>query len=209
MKLIGISGKSGSGKTTVSEMLAKKLNCEVYHLDELNNEVQEWKKKVFLKRITIISSSESQGEDKAIINPNLKGKGKVISSKNIEKLYEQIKMLALKSIIRKKIANQSVKRAKYFIIEGTQLSVYVPLGSLDARVLIERPYELRERDVTLRDGISKQEFKEREEYDEIKIDLCKSFEYRITNGDSKEELEEQVRGIVDKIEQMNKMEIIH
>ena len=207
MKLIGISGKSGSGKTTVSEMLAKKLSCEVYHLDELNNEVQVWKKKVFLKRITIIPNSENQGEDKAIINPNLKGKGKVISSKNIEKLYEQIKMLALKSIIRKKIANQSMKRAKYFIIEGTQLSVYVPLESLDERILIERPYELRERDVTVRDRISKQEFKEREEYDEVKINLCKSFEHRIINGDNKEELEKQLKKIEDNIKQKNKKEI--
>lgn len=209
MKLIGISGKSGSGKTTVSEMLAKSLDCEVYHLDELNNEVQEWKKKVFLKRITVIPNTDNKGEEKVIINPNLRGKGKVISSKNIEKVYEQIKMLALKSIIRKKSVNQRMKGAKYFIIEGTQLSVYIPLESLDERILIERPYELRERDVTLRDGISKKEFKEREEYDQVKIDLCKSFEHRIINGDNREELEKQVREIEDKIKPINEKELIH
>lgn len=195
MILIGISGQSGSGKTLTSEMMAKRLNCEVYHLDDLQKEVEIWKRKSFLKRFTI-PYKDSDGEDKVIVNPKLKGKK--MSNKAVEDLYEQIKMAALKSIISKKIIKQKTSKAEYFIIEGTQLLVYVPMNLLDMRILIDREYELRQKDVVKRDNISEEDFRVREEYDKPKIDLCKSFEYKIENNGTKQELEKQIEVILDK-----------
>lgn len=195
MILIGISGESGSGKTLTSDIMAERLKCEVYHLDDLQKEVEVWKKKSFLKRFTIPSKGNN-GENKVIINPKLKGKN--MSTKTVENLYQQIKMAALKSIIMKKIIKQKSSKAKYFIIEGTQLAVYAPIDLLDVKILMNRQYELRERDVILRDGISEEDFKTREEYDKPKINLCKNFEYKIENNGTREQLEEQINTILNK-----------
>lgn len=195
MILIGISGESGSGKTLTSEIIAKRLNCEVYHLDDLQKEVEVWKRKSFLKRFTI-PYSDSEGDTRVIVNPKVKGKN--MSSKAVENLYEKIKLAALKSIIMKKIIKQKSSKAKYFIIEGTQLAVYAPMDLLDVKILMNRQYELRERDVLARDGISEEDFKAREEYDKPKINLCKNFEYKIENNGTREQLEEQINIILNR-----------
>ena len=39
MKVIGITGKSGSGKTTFSLLLAKRLNCKHIDIDKIGHEV--------------------------------------------------------------------------------------------------------------------------------------------------------------------------
>ena len=36
MKIIGVTGKSGSGKTTFAKELAKKLNCEYVDIDKVS-----------------------------------------------------------------------------------------------------------------------------------------------------------------------------
>ena len=195
MILIGISGESGSGKTLTSEIISKKLNCEVYHLDDLQKEVEVWKRKSFLKRFTI-PYSDTNGENEVIVNPKVKGQN--MSNKAVENLYEKIKMAALKSIIMKKIIKQKSSKAKYFVIEGTQLAVYVPIDLLDVKILMGRQYELRDRDVILRDGISEEDFRKREEYDKPKINLCKNFEYKIENNGTTEQLEEQINNILNK-----------
>jgi len=38
MKIIGITGKSGSGKTTFASLLAKKLNCEHIDIDKIGHQ---------------------------------------------------------------------------------------------------------------------------------------------------------------------------
>ena len=40
MKLIGITGKAGSGKTTFSNMLAVYPNIEVIHIDDILNKIK-------------------------------------------------------------------------------------------------------------------------------------------------------------------------
>ena len=195
MILIGISGESGSGKTLTSEIIGKSLSCEVYHLDDLQKEVEIWKRKSFLKKFIVVST-DTAGESRVVVNPKLKGKN--ISIKAVENLYEQVKMSALKSIIKKKIVAQKKAKAKYFVIEGTQLPVYVPISLLDVKILMNRQYSLRERDVLVRDGISEEDFRERENYDKPKINLCKNFEHKIENNGTIEQLEEQINIILNR-----------
>ena len=73
MILIGISGESGSGKTLTSEIIGKSLSCEVYHLDDLQKEVEIWKRKSFLKKFIVVST-DTAGESRVVVNPKLKGK---------------------------------------------------------------------------------------------------------------------------------------
>ena len=89
-------------------------------------------------------------------------------------------------------------KAEYFVIEGTQLPVYVPINLLDVKILMDRQYKLRQRDVLARDGISEEAFRAREEYDKPKINLCKNFEYKIENNGTIEQLEGKVKEIIDK-----------
>lgn len=195
MILIGICGESGSGKTLTSEIIARKLNCQVYHLDDLQKEVEVWKRRSFLKKFTV-PTNDTNGDVRVVIDPRLKGKR--MSSKAVENLYEKVKMSALKSIIMKRILKQRVSNAKYFIIEGTQLPVYVPLNMLDIKILMSRDYFFRERDVLKRDNISEEEFREREEYDKPKIKLCKGFKNVINNNGTKGELEANIQNILNR-----------
>lgn len=195
MVLIGICGESGSGKTLTSEIIAKKLNCQVYHLDDLQKEVEVWKRKSFIKKFTV-PTNDSNGDVRVVIDPKFKGKR--MSSKAVENLYEKIKMSALKSIIMKRILKQRMSNEKYFIIEGTQLPIYVPLNMLDIKILMSREFSLREKDVVKRDNISEEEFRAREEYDKPKIRLCKGFKNVINNNGTKEELEVKIQNILNR-----------
>lgn len=182
MILIGISGKSGAGKTSASNVLAKELECNVYHLDDLQKEVEKWKKNSYLKKFTV-ASKDSNGDEKIFVNPKLKGQ--TLNNKQVDDMYEKIKTLALKEFIKRKINKENRKGAMYFIIEGTQLSTYLNLKNTQIKILIKRPYNLRRRDIMLRDGITKKEFEQREKYDNPKIARCNDFDYVIKNNETR------------------------
>ncbi|MBE5819733.1 MAG: dephospho-CoA kinase [Clostridiales bacterium] len=195
MILIGICGESGSGKTLTSEIIARKLNCQVYHLDNLQKEVEVWKRKSFVKKFTV-PTNDSNGDEIVVIDPKFKGKR--MSSKAVENLYEKVKMSALKSIIMKRILKQRMSKAKYFIIEGTQLPVYISLNMLDIKILMNREFSLRQKDVIKRDNISEEEFEAREEYDKPKIQLCKGFKNVINNNGTKDDLEAKIEDVLNR-----------
>ena len=64
MKLIGITGKTGAGKTTMSNMLAEHEDVGVIHVDELVDELK-------IKYFKFLMKKDAQGR-KAKIDPNLK-----------------------------------------------------------------------------------------------------------------------------------------
>ena len=75
MKLIGIMGNAGSGKTTFTEHLDKRKNVGVIHVDNLVGNIKRKYFKLFLQK------KENNTTPTTKANPKLKSDGKIFSIK--------------------------------------------------------------------------------------------------------------------------------
>ena len=64
MKLIGITGKAGAGKTTISNIIAQNNNVGVIHVDDVLKDVK-------LKYLKLFMDTDNKGE-KTKVNGKLK-----------------------------------------------------------------------------------------------------------------------------------------
>ena len=81
MKLIGVMGIGGSGKTTFTEQLDKRENVGVIHVDNLVGEMKRKYFKIFLQ------SQENNTTESTKNNPKLKsGFKKLFYKNNLKKL---------------------------------------------------------------------------------------------------------------------------
>lgn len=99
MKVIGITGTSGVGKTTVCEILNKKFNAFIIDADEVARELSK-KGNIYLQAI-----AEHFGEDILDINGNLKRKELASLIYN-----DKVKREALNSITFKFVVEEIKKR---------------------------------------------------------------------------------------------------
>ena len=76
MKLIGVMGNSGSGKTTFTEYLGTKPSVGVIHVDQLTGEV---KKKYFRP---FLQGADKNTTEATKTNPKLRPEAKAIFYKN-------------------------------------------------------------------------------------------------------------------------------
>ena len=153
MKIIGLTGGIGSGKTTVSEMF-KELGIPVYIADieakKLTNTSETLKKEI----IQILGEGAyNHGE---------------INKKYVADLIFNDKDLLIKinKVIHPKVADHfkkwcAIQNAPYIIKEAAILFENNGYKSCDLTVLITAPLEIRIKRVLKRDSISKKEILDR------------------------------------------------
>ncbi len=78
MKLIGITGKTGSGKTTLSNMIAINENVGVIHVDEIRGKLQNVMQKYDKKDIRRQNFKEYKCSIKEISYDKVKGEKREI-----------------------------------------------------------------------------------------------------------------------------------
>lgn len=169
--IIGITGKSGSGKTTITNLLQEKRDYEVIHVDDLTHtilELEEVKEKLIsFYGISILNESGQIDRKKLGI----------ILFSDPSKMEEY--NLFIWNFIEKYIDSIIKNSNKDIIIDWMQLPLTKYFHNSDFRILVEALQSTRKKRVQERDCISEDYFFKREnngvEYSR------KNFDYVIMN----------------------------
>lgn len=156
MKLIGVTGKSGAGKTTFSELFSKKDNAGVIHINDLIAEVKR-------KYLTmLLQPEENNTTEETKKNPKLQAKVK--KAFYINKLNFKITLFIRNILLEKKLENRirELKLAgkKIILIDDMYLESNKKLFSkLDRVYAIERDFVTRRQCLKSRDDLEDEDVK--------------------------------------------------
>lgn len=166
--LIGICGKSGSGKSSIAKQLVNNHE-NVVHLDIDKIAHKSHQDKIVKKRLV-----ETYGED--ILTNNLidrKKLGKIVfSSKEEMKKLEKISWDFMENEIDEFI---SQNKDRIIILDYILLPLTKYLNMCDIKILLDIPYEIRRERVLARDNITEESFLLRDsssiEYNKEEFDI--------------------------------------
>ena len=136
MKLIGITGK-----TTLSDMIGKNPDVGVIHVDELFEKVKK-------EKLSGMMECDTKGKPVAV-KKNIR---KILyGNKYIFLMYTRIKGIILSKKINNKIEEFQNMGKSIVLIESVHLRYFPIFKKLDKKVLVQRPYIIRQKSVLLRD----------------------------------------------------------
>lgn len=156
MKLIGVMGNGGSGKTTFANYLDNKTNVGVIHVDELVGEVKKKYFKPFLQ------PRENNTTETTKANPKLNVKVKEFFYRN---KFAFKFLMAVRSNLVKKELNQRINefkmdRKKVIIIDDWALTTHKELlPKLNKIYVLQRSFLDRRRGLEERDELTKKELR--------------------------------------------------
>ena len=146
MKLIGITGKAGAGKTTFSDYLAQNSkDIGIIHVDDLIKELK-------LKYFKFLMKKDNKGE-KVKVDSRLKKflyKNKIIFS-----AFMKFRAKLISPSLKRRIKELSDKRI--ILIDDIFIKYHKLYKDLDKIYVLERAYSNRREALIQRDGISKEE----------------------------------------------------
>ena len=147
MKLVGITGKAGSGKTTFSDILAQKSGIGVIHIDDILKDIK-------LKYFKPLMKQDKQGE-KTKVDSRLKTI--LYSNKILFELFMRFRAKLIQKPLEKEIQGLLDKQKRVIIIDDIFLQYQKCYSELSEIFLMERPFIDRREAVEQRDEISKEE----------------------------------------------------
>lgn len=153
--LISVTGKSGTGKSTFSKMLAKFLNAEIFELDKISHlslkddKIKEELLLVFGNTI-FDESGEIKRKELGKLAFNDGAKLKILNKLSQDFMENHTQML---------IENSA---HKYIILEYALLSQMKFFSESDYKILMKSSDEIRKNRVLIRDNISKEYLENRE-----------------------------------------------
>lgn len=184
MKIIGITGKSGSGKTTIASMIAKKINGIHLDIDKIGHEA--------LQQEDVIKVLCDQFGTK-ILNSNKVDRKKlgniVFAKKEKMKQLEDITWNYMKN----RLDNILSRNEKYIILDWALLPQTSYWNKCDFKILVESDYNKRKDKVIERDNISEEYFNKR---DSASVDYSKfEFDYILKNDYNLQTLEKTLENL--------------
>lgn len=156
MKIIGIMGNSGSGKTTFSNSLSSKKSVGIIHVDDL---VAKAKRKYFR---VFLQPKENNSTEQTKNNPKLKAGAKEFFYKNklTFNFLMKLRSWLVMPEIEQQINNFKKEGKELVLIDDWVLSTHKKLaGKLDHIYVLERKYLERRKSYQERDGLTKEEVK--------------------------------------------------
>lgn len=156
MKLIGVMGNGGSGKTTFTGHLEKRANIGVIHIDDLVGEVKKKYFKMFLQ------AKENNTTENTQANPKLKSGAKKFFYRN--KLAFNFLMAVRSKLIEKDLSKKIEEFERngkdLVVIDDWALSTHKKLyNKLNRIYTVERPYLSRRKGIQERDALTTDEAK--------------------------------------------------
>lgn len=196
MKIIGVTGKSGSGKTTFAKLLAKKLNCEYVDIDKISH--MPLKKPEIIRILCEKFGNEILDESG---NIDRKKMGNIVFSDE-EKLNELMKITEADAYkeLDTILANSN---SNAIVLEWIKLPTIKYWQKCDIKILVKADQEKRKERVIQRDNISEKYFEKRDsasiEYEEAEIN------YIFENDYNEQKMEEAINMIIGKIMEDEKL----
>ena len=147
MKLMGVTGKSGAGKTTFSNIISQNNDVGVIHIDDLLKEIK-------LKYFKFLMNTDNHGE-KTKVNGNLR----MLLYKNRTIFIFFMKFRAF--LLRKRI-NNAIKELhdygkKIIIIDDIFINFLHVFNDLDRIFILQRSYTERKEALKKRDDLTLKE----------------------------------------------------
>lgn len=192
MKIIGITGMSGAGKTSLADCFDERLNVGVVHLDDILNGIKEDKFKNNIK--------EKKSDNKPVLlSTNIRYF--INNNKFLFRIFMSLKKAMLREPIKEEIKKFKAEGKDAVIIEGIHLTHMIDPKIFNSIVFVRRPYKKRKQALIDRDSISKKEFIGRDlpfrkRYTEYNL---QNFDYVIDNEYGKEELKAASEKIYDEV----------
>ena len=147
MKLIGVTGRAGSGKTTFSDMLAENSKIGVIHIDDILREIK-------LKYFKLIMKEDSKGE-KVKVDSNLKTM--LYSNKILFNMFMRFRAKLIEKPLISEISKLEKSGKKTIIIDDIFLRYQKCYKDLSLIFLMERPFTDRRDALIERDNLSKED----------------------------------------------------
>lgn len=166
MNIICITGKSGSGKTYLSSLLASNLICNVIDIDKIAHEVLTYEN-IKQEILNIFGTEVFNGQ-----TVDRKKLGAIVFN-NLSKLkvLEDLTQKQMEEIIDLKLATAETN---YVILEYSLLPKMKYFNSSSYNILVEASNDVRQNRILKRDNITKKYFESRD---------SKSLDYSLYNFD--------------------------
>lgn len=174
MKIICVTGKSGSGKTTFASLLSKKLNCEHIDIDKIGHQA-------LLQSEIINALCDKFGTEILYENGSINRKklGNIVfSDKEKMKEFSSISWNYIERTLDTILLNN-----KFIILDGNLLPNTKYWNMCNYKILINSDNAERKNKILERDNISEEYFNKREsaslDYSQFKFDYIFENNYQL------------------------------
>ena len=189
MKLIGITGKTGTGKSTIATTLAQKLDGQYVDIDKIGH--QATSDPIIAKKLCNVFGNELLDSNGII---NRKKLGNIVFS-------DTDKMQILTDItweyMEHKLDNILLQKQQYFIFDWALLPKVKFWDMCDFKILVTSDDTIRKKRILERDHISEEYLEKRES---ATLNYSKlSFDFIFDNNYTKDSMDSFIEVIYDKI----------
>jgi dephospho-CoA kinase len=192
MKIIGITGRSGCGKSSVTEFLSAQGYCTV-DADRISREV------LLPGSPCLAKLSASFGADILDADGTLRRRllaDRAFATTQGTEMLTAITFPEIAHRVQAAAAAAEAQGAVLFFVDGAVI-VGTPFADLcDAILVVTAPYELSVQRICTRDGISREMAMRRLDAQMPEQALCDAASFVVVNDDTKEKLQAQVRRIL-------------
>lgn len=199
MNIIGISGKSGAGKTTLSNFFAKELDAEVFHLDDIQRANRYWKNRIKENRLFKgLVSTENDGSIQVKQNA---WDNRLLST--VMNILNKASSSWIRKRLLEKVLDQAIKNGKTtLILEGVELGNILPEDLMLHIVEVQKSYHKRVKDINGREKriVSRENIIRRDKkYRDVSSRL--HYDSKIENNGTIDEFYEKARQVMETIKQ--------
>lgn len=156
MKLVGVMGKSGAGKTTFTDILAENSNVGIIHVDDLVAKAKQKYFKMFLQ------PSQKNTTENTKKNPKLDSRAKEFfyANKTMFNILMKIRSSLVRKPLDEEIRKLKIQGKRVIVIDDWALNTHKNLYSKLNRIYyIERNFLCRRRSLKLRDDLNNAELR--------------------------------------------------
>ena len=195
MKIIGITGSSGSGKSTVAKMVAEKLNADLIVADNVVKKLQEPEEEYFKKIVNLV------GKDYLNEDGNLDRRKLASLIFKDEEKRTKINELTNKYVV-KEIRKQIENSENEYVVIDVPLLIESKLDKICIFTIgVVSDYDLQIERICKRDNITKEEAKERLNVQPKNNFYEKNVDYIIeNNGGEDDKFLGRIRTILQKLQ---------